>query len=183
MKYDTSKIEGYAEMTPEQKVAALEALELPAPDYSGYVTKETFDKKASEVSRLEKEKRERMTEEEKKQAERDEELAQLRERNTELERTVSITSYKAKFCSMGYDDTLAEDTAKAWADGDMEKVLANQQTFLTAYEKKVKAGMLGAMPTPPAGSGTTTKTKQEIMAIKDTAVRQREIAAHPELFQ
>lgn len=179
MKYDTSKIEGYADMTPEQKVAALEALELPEPDYTGYVTKDTFDKKASEAAALAKEKRERMSEEEK----RDEELAQLRERNTELERTVSITSYKAKFCSMGYDDTLAEDTAKAWADGNMDKVLANQQAFLNAYEKKVKAGMLGAMPTPPAGSGTSTKTKQEIMAIKDTAERQREIAAHPELFQ
>ena len=48
-KLDTSSIAGYAEMTPEQKVAALESLTVPdAVDLSQYVPKATFDKKASE---------------------------------------------------------------------------------------------------------------------------------------
>ena len=36
-KIDISTIEGYSEMTAEEKLAALEALELPEPDFSGYV--------------------------------------------------------------------------------------------------------------------------------------------------
>ena len=37
---DTSTIEGYAEMTAEQKVEALEKYTIADPDYSGYVKKE-----------------------------------------------------------------------------------------------------------------------------------------------
>ena len=39
-KIDISKIDGYADMTPEQKIAALEAFETEDPDYSGYVIKQ-----------------------------------------------------------------------------------------------------------------------------------------------
>ena len=34
-KIDISKIDGYADMTTEQKIAALEAFETEDPDYSG----------------------------------------------------------------------------------------------------------------------------------------------------
>lgn len=183
MKIDTTAIEGYADMTPEQKLAALEAIEIPEPDYSGYVKKETFDKTASELSKAKKDALAKMSEDERAKQEREEELAQLRERNKELERTVSIASYKAKYLAMGYDDALAEDTANAWADGDFDKITKNQQMYLDAYEKKVKAGMLGKMETPPAGSGEKAITAEEIMAITDDAKRQQMIAEHLDLFQ
>ena len=38
-KIDTGSIEGYADMTAEEKLAALEGLELPEPDMSGFVAK------------------------------------------------------------------------------------------------------------------------------------------------
>ena len=47
---DTSKIEGYENMTAEEKVQALEAYAIADPDYSGYVKKDTFDKTASELA-------------------------------------------------------------------------------------------------------------------------------------
>lgn len=40
-KIDISKIDGYADMTPEQKIAALEAFETEDPDYSGYAIHES----------------------------------------------------------------------------------------------------------------------------------------------
>ena len=49
-KIDISKIEGYADMSAEEKLAALEGLEIPEPDYSGFVRKEVFDKTALSVS-------------------------------------------------------------------------------------------------------------------------------------
>ena len=47
-KIDTSKIEGYANMTAEQKLAALEAYDHPDPDYTGYVKKDALDRATSE---------------------------------------------------------------------------------------------------------------------------------------
>ena len=37
---DTSKIEGYENMTAEEKVQALESFSIADPDYSGYVKKD-----------------------------------------------------------------------------------------------------------------------------------------------
>lgn len=183
MKIDTTTIEGYADMTPEQKLAALEALEIAEPDYSGYVKKETFDKTASDLARIKKENLARLTEDERAKQERDEELQRLRDRNAELEKQNTITTYKAQYLKMGYDDALATATAQAWADGDHEKVIANHAAFIAANEKHIKASVLGDMPTPPAGSGTKTVTQDDIMAIKDDAERQRMIAEHLDLFQ
>ena len=47
---DTLKIEGYESMTPEQKLAAWEAMNAPEIDSSKYVDKTLFDKKASELA-------------------------------------------------------------------------------------------------------------------------------------
>ncbi|MBR5276766.1 MAG: hypothetical protein IKU35_06500 [Bacteroidaceae bacterium] len=182
-KIDTTAIEGYDAMTPEQKLAALENLELAEPDYSGYVKKEVFDKTASDLAKLKKENMAKLSEDERAKQERDEELQKLKERNAELERNVAITTYKAQYLAMGYDDALATDTAQAWADGDHAKVIANTAAFLTAHDKQVKAGMLGEMKTPPAGSGTKTITAEEIMQIKDDVKRQQMIADHLDLFQ
>ena len=63
-KIDISKIDGYADMTPEQKIAALEAFETEDPDYSGYVKKDIFDKTASELAAKKKELNEKLTEDE-----------------------------------------------------------------------------------------------------------------------
>ena len=37
-------------------------------------------------------------------------------------------------------------------------------------------------PTPPANNGGMTKTKEEILAIKDGTIRRQEIAKNPQLF-
>ena len=70
-KIDISKIDGYADMTPEQKIAALEAFETEDPDYSGYVKKDIFDKTASELAAKKKELNEKLTEDEQKKGEKD----------------------------------------------------------------------------------------------------------------
>ena len=49
-KIDTSKIEGYANMTAEQKLAALEAYDHPDPDLTGFVEKSKLDKATAEAA-------------------------------------------------------------------------------------------------------------------------------------
>lgn len=48
---------------------------------------------------------------------------------------------------------LAAETAKAMADGNTDKVFANQQAFLEAYAKQVKASAMKGTPKPAAGAG------------------------------
>ena len=153
-KIDTSKIEGFENMTAEQKLAALVAYDVPDPDYSGYVKKETFDKTASDLAEWKRKHNALLSEEDKKKQEAAEKLTQMEQELADLRKGKTVSEYKAKFVAQGYDEALAEDTAKALADGDSAKVFANQTKFLEDYAKKVKADALKKTPKPAAGAGS-----------------------------
>ena len=185
MKIDTAKIEGFDNLTPEQKVEKLLAFEMEVPptDYSGYVKKDVFDKTASELAKMKKDALDRLSEEEKAKAIAKEEMDNLRARNAELEMNATIATYKANFLANGYSEELATATAEAFAKGDINTVFKNQQTFLAEHDKQVKASMLGGTKTPPPGSGGGSLSREDIMKEKDTAKRQELIAEHMELFR
>lgn len=150
-KINVSTIEGYAEMTAEQKLAALEAYEISDPDYSGYVKKEAFDKTASELAEMKRKHNAMLSEEEKKKQAAEEELTTLRARVEEMEKKELVSGHKAQFLALGYDEALATETAQAMADGDTAKVFANQKKFLESHDKAYKAQLMGKNSTPPAG--------------------------------
>ena len=141
-KIDISTIEGYEEMSAEEKLAALEGYELPDPDYSGFVKKELFDKASSEIASYKKKEFERMTEEEAAKAKADEERAAMQ-----------ANEYTAQFLGIGYDKDLARETAEALQQGDMNMVFLNQSKFAAAREKALKAELMKNTPKPPAGNG------------------------------
>ena len=91
-KIDISKIDGYADMTPEQKIAALEAFETEDPDYSGYVKKDIFDKTASELAAKKKELNEKLTEDEQKKQKEQEEREELQSKYDKLLRESEVSS-------------------------------------------------------------------------------------------
>lgn len=165
-KVDTTKIEGYTEMTVEQKLAALEGYEIEDPDYSGYVKKEVFDKTASELASKKKELNDKLTADEKKEQEDKEAHDRLQADYDKLLRESTISKYKAKFLGMGYDEKLADDTATALADGDNERVFANQKKHIEAVEKRVRADVLKdtPKPTPDGDSQLMTKDKYRKMS-------------------
>lgn len=154
MKIDITKIAGYKDgMTAEEKLALLDGYE---PDYSGYIRKDIFDKTASELAEAKKNLKAKMTEDEQKEAER---LAAEQALKTELEtlrKETTVTKHKAKYLSLGYDEKLAEETAKALADGDMDKVFANQQSYIEIVKKAAKAENLAGATEPPAGGKSET---------------------------
>lgn len=60
---DTSTIEGFDNMTADEKVTALLGIQIPDPvDLSGYVKKDIFDAKASEAATLAKQLKTKTTE-------------------------------------------------------------------------------------------------------------------------
>lgn len=151
-KIDTSKIEGYSTMTPEQKIAALEALEYEdhAAELERY--KSAVSKANSEAAEWKRKHNDLLSEEDRKKQERDEEFNSMKEELEQLKKDKLIASHKAEFLALGYDDALATETAQAMADGDAAKVFANQKRFLESHDKAYKAQLMGDTYTPPAGN-------------------------------
>lgn len=156
----TDSIEGFAEMTAEQKVDALLKLEVPEKvDLSGFIPKAQFDKTASELAEAKKAIKSRMTEEEASAAEREAKWAEMEAKLAKLEQEKLESSYKANYLSLGYDESLAEETAKAMASGNIAKVFENQRKAADLSEKKLKAELMKGTP-HPEGAGGDDKYKE-----------------------
>ena len=188
MNIDVTKIEGYETMTPEEKVQALEGfqVEVPTADYSGYIPKKDFDKVSSELAEWKRKHNALLSEEEQKKIAHDEELAELRREVEENRKERTLTEYKAQFISMGYEEELAEETARASIEGDIGKVFSNHKKFLDAHDKALEQRLLAKTPRPDstgAKNTATPMTKEQIVKIANTEERQRAIAENIELFQ
>ena len=158
-----TKIEGYDTMTAEEKVKAFESFNIPDPDYSGYVKKDVFDKTASELAQTKKDLKARMTEEEIAKAEHEAELNKYKEQAQTLQREKNISENKAKFLSLGYDDTLAGETAEALENGDFATVFKNQQVVIENVKKIAKGEAMASTPAPAgkATDGSKTITREQ----------------------
>ena len=142
------KIENYENMTPEEKLAALEAYD---PEKDGFVPKATFDKTASEAAAFKKQLREKQTAEE-AQAEKDkEEREALLARVEELEREKTTNAYVTSYLGLGYDEKMAKATAEALVKGDMATVFANQKSHIETREKALRSELLDTTPAPVGG--------------------------------
>lgn len=182
-KIDITKIEGYADMSAEDKLKALEAYEIADPDYSGYVKKEVFDKTASELAAKKKELNEKLSAEEQSKIAEQEKLTDLQNKYDALLKESEISKYKANLLGMGYDDALAAETAQAMADGDTDKVFANQKKHLENVEKKVKAEVLKGTPKPDGnGQGTEAMTLDKLKAMS-SGDRYKWSVANPEEYK
>ena len=155
MNIDTSTIAGFDSMTAEQKVEALLKVEVPEKvDLSGYIQKSQFDKVSSELAEAKKTLKGKLSEDEAAAAEREAKWAEMEAKLKELETEKTISTYKASYLAMpGFDEKLAEETAKALAEGDMKAVFANQQKANAAYEKKLRAELVKQDPKPD-GAGS-----------------------------
>ena len=152
------QIENYESMTPEEKVAALEAYE---PDMSGFVSKATFDKTASDLAAAKKSLREKMTEDEAKAAKAAEDQAALMAELDALRTEKMVAGYVNSYLTMGYDEKLAKSTAEALAKGDMDTVFKNQKIHADNREKALRTELLQNTPPPAAGKTDTGMTKEQ----------------------
>ena len=145
--------------------------------------KSSFDKASSDIADYKRKERERMSDDEKSKAEADE-----RERHyKELERRIAIADYEAELDDVT-DAKMKREIAELFADGETVKAMAKHKEFRAKdrdeLKKQVKAELMKQNPQHNPQSGTATyKTKDEILAIKDTATRQKAIAENLNLFQ
>ena len=132
----TDKIENYESMTPEEKLAALEALELE--ESNDNKLKDALNKATSQAAEYKKLLRDKQTEAERLEAERKEEAEKKDAMLAELIKEKTVAEHKANFLKEGYSDELANKSAVALADGDYNTVFASLNSFITERDKKLK---------------------------------------------
>lgn len=161
-KIDVSKIEGYAEMSAEEKLKVLESFEYDdgASEIERY--KSATSKANSEAAEWKKKHNALLSEDEKAKQEQADYIAQLKKQNEDLLKERDVAKYKTELLAMGYSDETATETANALFNGDISKVLKNQAKFVEEQKKAVIAEGVKNTPVPPAGNeGGKTLTKEE----------------------
>ena len=179
-KIDTTQIEGYAEMTAEQKLAALEKMDIPEKvDLTGYVKKSVFDAKASEAAAASRElkslKAANLTEEQKLQQAREEfekeKLSFTKERNaTKIKGIFGAAGLKEEaYAALPISDFTDETVALAFANSIVTMLSASQ----AAGEKAARQSLLGG---DPPVSGSSVDTAASLKAEYEDAVKKNDYA-------
>ena len=138
-------------MTEDEISTALEAVG------SGNVAeltrlKTALSKANSEAADYKKQLRSKQTDDEAAAAAQKEEHDRLIKENNDLKRSIALSDRKGKLLAMGYDEKLADETAIAMVDGDMDRVMANQSKYLEAQRKAIHADHMRKTPRPASGS-------------------------------
>ena len=163
MKIDVSKVENYADMTADEKVAFFEAYEFEAPKPSNDEAeklKNALSKANSQAAEYKRQLAAKQTEAERAEAERAEREKAVEEELRNLRRDKTVSGYVAQCLALGYDKDLALRAAEAMADGDAASILACQQDFLESKKKELEATALNKQPTITSGSPPTAKTAE-----------------------
>lgn len=150
-------------MTLDEVTTALKDITMPT-DNSAEVErlKNALSQSNSEAAGYKKQLREKMSEEEAAKAKAQEETEKIQKELDALRRESAVSKNKAKLVGLGYDEALADETAEAMADGNLEKVFANQKKHLDAFEKKVRADVLKNTPKPSGGDGGSEMTLDKL---------------------
>ena len=169
MKIDTSAIEGYADMSAEEKLSALEAFEYEDNSSELERLRNAVSKANSEAADWKKKHNALLSEDEQKKQKDAEEFSNMQKELEQLRKEKIISDYTAKYIGLGYDSALASDTAKAMAEGDMNKVFANGEKHKADMEKRIKEDLMNKTPKPAGASGTDHHTDSAVEKAKEIA--------------
>lgn len=171
------EIEGYEELTPEEKIAALEA------NYESVARhKANADKAASEAASYKKQLREKQTDDEVKAAEREAKFAEIMAEVEALRHEKMVGTYVTAYMAMGYDEKLAKATAEAMAKGDTDTVFKNQKIHLENREKALRTELLMQTPSPAPGVPDGGMKKADFMKLS-LAEKQKFATENPEQYK
>lgn len=186
-KIDINAIEGYENMTPDEKLAALEAYEYEAPPAGNGTEleklKNAVSKANSEAADLKRQLKAKQTAEEQAEAERAATAKALQEELETLRKEKTVSTYKSSYLALGYDENLAEETAKAMADGKTDVVFSNQKAFNEAQKQAFIKETLEGTPRPQPGElgdKSITKEQFDVMGYKE---RLKLFEEQPKLYE
>lgn len=185
MKIDVTKIDGYENMTAEEKLKALEELDLEVPkDNSDEMLKlkEALNKASSDVANYKKQLKEKMTEQERIEAERKEELEKKDKLLNDLLKEKQVTDFTNNFLSVGYSEDVAKSSAEAIVNGDFGTVFGNLKTFIEGVEKNAKVEVLKSTPKPTGNQSDSPSVTKEQFNKMEYMDRIKFAEENPDLF-
>ena len=170
-------------MSLEDIENALKDIDLPT-DNSAEIDrlKNALSKSNSEAADYKKQLREKMSAEEIKAKEDAEKMEALIKERDALLREKTIAGHKANYLALGYDEKLANDTAEAMVNGELDKVFANQKKHIESVEKKIRADVLKDTPKPEGGNGSEVITKEKFSKMS-IAEQHKYSVEHPEEYK
>lgn len=150
-------------MTAEEITAALEKVSPPEDNSTELEKLKTaLSKSNSEAADYKKQLRAKQTEDEATKQKEQEEREELQSKYEQLLHKTSVSDNKAKLLAVGYDEKLADETAEAMVNGELDKVFVNQKKHLEAFEKKVRAEVLKDTPKPIDDGNGKTMTLEKL---------------------
>ena len=170
-------------MTIDEINAALEGIEMPADNSAELERlKNALSKSNSEAADYKKQLREKMSADEIKAKEDSDKMTELQSKYDALLKESEISKNKARLLALGYEDNLATETAEAIANGETDKVFANQKKHLESVEKKIREEVLTSTPRPTGGNGSETMTLDKFrkMSLEEQFKFSKE---HPEEYK
>lgn len=151
------KIEGFENMTAEEKLAAIAAYD---PTQNGYVAKETLDKATSEAAGYKKQLKDLQNASQNAANNQ----KSLEDRIAELEKEKAISGAEAKYLGLGYSAELAKSSAQALISGDYDKLFADLQSFNADMAKKTAAERIKQTPGPLGGTASQSPDYSKLIA-------------------
>lgn len=159
MRIDTAKIEGFESLSAEEKLNALLNLDIEVEDNTKL--KNALNKATSEAADYKRQLKEKMTEQERAEADRKAKEAEKDELLKNLMREKTIADNKAQFLSVGYDGELAQKSAEAMADGNMAEIFSGFKAFVENRDKQIRAELIKGTPAPKGGATENSITKEQ----------------------
>ena len=170
-------------MSVEDITKALEGIELPSDNSDELERlKNALSKSNSEAAEYKRQLKDKMSAEELKAKEDAEKWEQIEKERDALLREKNVSINKAKLLGLGYDESLADDTAEAMVNGELDKVFANQKKHLDNLEKKIRSEILKDTPKPDGGSSSETMTKEKLRSMSPQD-RYKYSVEHPEEYK
>lgn len=184
MTVDVSKIDGYAEMSAEEKVAALEALEMEDEETKAELERYKKATTNANSEAAEYKRKLKALEEKAKEGSSDTEkqIADLKEQIENLNREKLISQRTASFLNIGMNEDIANKCSEAFTNGDSEAFFKAMGSFITEHDKAFKAELLKSTPRPGSEGGNPpemTKEKLKSMSLEERMAYANE---HPDEY-
>ena len=172
----------YKEGMTIEEIMSLE-VDAPQVDMSKFVSKELYDKAASDTANYKKQLRANMSEAEQKAAAEAEKYAAIVAERDQLKQEKTIAENAKGLVAIGYDEALATEVATALYNGDAATVIKAQAKFVDAQKKLVLAEAVKETPVPPAGGESGAVMTKEKLKAMSPAARYEFSQKHPEEYK
>ena len=144
--------------------------------------KQSVTNASADASKYKKQLQEKMTEEEKAKAEQDAATAAMQQELELLRNERNVANHKAQLTSIGFEETLAQETAEAINSGDAAKLFDGIRKFIATHDKELQAKSLMSNPILSGGEAKKRMTHEEFQKLGYTE-RVKLFNEDPELYK